>query len=87
MGSPVSRDFVDQNAEGAIVFAGCDDAIVGYAERPGMERVVVYDWWKLIDVFSAQGMTINEAIEWVDCNIACLWAGERTPVLLFKEQE
>lgn len=83
----MSREFIDRVAEGAVVYAGCDDAIVGYAERPGMERVVVYDWSKLVDVFVAQGMTINEAIEWIDYNVASLWAGERTPVLLFRELE
>jgi len=47
-----------------IVIDGCDDAIVGIAED-----CVVYDYHKLVDVFMKQGMTEDDAIEWIEYNI------------------
>ena len=29
-----------------------------------------------------EGWTHEEAIEWMDFNVACLWAGESTPAFL-----
>lgn len=82
-GSPSAREFIDEFADGAIVFDGCDEAIAGYATRINLEPVVVYSYKLLVEVFIKQGMTEDEAIEWVDYNIVGSWVGERTPVILY----
>jgi hypothetical protein len=71
--------------EGAISWDGHDNAIIGWAERPGMERVLVYDYDTIIWNLMNQGLTWQEAVEYTDHNIACLWAGEQTPVMFFRE--
>lgn len=77
------REFIDTFAEGAITFDGCDDAIVGCVTRPNLEPLVAYSYDRLIDIHVAQGMTYEEAMEFVEYNIVGLWAGERTPVVLY----
>lgn len=49
----------------AIIFHGCDEAIIGYDNR----RFIVYSYDKLLEVFKKQGMTEEEAIEWIDYNV------------------
>jgi hypothetical protein len=45
-----------------------DEAIIGVAERIGMEAVVAYDTDKIIEILS-RDMTEEEAIEYFDFNI------------------
>ena len=70
--------------KGAIVFDNCNAAIIGYGGQHGMEPVLVYDYDLLVRIFMEDGLTEEESIEYVDYNIACLWAGERTPVIMFR---
>jgi hypothetical protein len=76
-------EFVNSNAEGAVVFPGCESALVGYAARINLEPVAVYSYNLLVGAHIEQGLNEEEAIEYVDYNIVGLWAGERTPVILY----
>jgi hypothetical protein len=53
-------------ADEAIIFDNCDDAIIGEDNR----GYLVYSYAKLIKVFMSQGMTDEEAEEWIDYNVA-----------------
>lgn len=70
-----------------ITWDNCDDALVGYAERCGQPALAVYDYEKLVEVFLAQGMSQEEAVEWIEFNIAGAWVGEQTPLLLHRPAE
>jgi hypothetical protein len=60
-----------------------DDAIVGVADRIGMEAVVVYDVNKIIDILCERdGMDRDEASEYFDFNIAGAYVGPRTPMFI-----
>ena len=48
-----------------IVIDGADDAIIGYSDN----LEVVYDYHKLVGVFKDQGMTRDDAREWISFNI------------------
>ena len=63
----------------------CDEAVVGIGERCSQPPVAIYDNGKLIDCFVRQGMTHEEAEEWVDFNIRCAWVCKRTPIILHRE--
>jgi hypothetical protein len=52
-------------ADEAIKFDNCDDAIIGVDQR----GYLVYDYSKLVEVFKKQGMTTDEAVEWIDYNV------------------
>ena len=53
-------------ADEAIRFDGCDAAIIGHDNR----GYLVYSFAKLVKVFMSQGMTDEEAVEWIDYNVA-----------------
>ena len=46
-----------------------------------MDNVVVYDYDKLIECFMKQGMTDEEAVEWIDYNVTGGYIGEKTPLV------
>ena len=61
----------------ALTIDGCDAAIIGvYHER------VVYSRAKLEECFVAEGMTCEEADEWVSYNIVGAYVGSGTPIVV-----
>ena len=67
--------------EGLLFADGFDDAIIGVAERIGMEPVVAYDVNKIIEIL-ARDMSEDEAVEYFEFNILGAYMGERTPVFI-----
>ena len=67
-----------------LLFDGCDRAIIGYISRCGQVPMVVYDWTKLVRVFEKQGMSTDEADEWVAYNCEGAWMGPGTPGILHR---
>lgn len=61
---------------------GCDRAFLGVAIRCGKDALAVYDPIKLVNVFMKQGMSVDEAEEWVQFNLMGAWVGARTPLTL-----
>jgi hypothetical protein len=59
-----------------------DAAIIGKAERFGMPSVVAYDTDKVMEIQLANGMTIEEAIEFFEFNTLGAWMGDLTPVFI-----
>lgn len=57
-------------------------AIVGIGRRCGQDDVLVYDRRKLIQAFMDQGMTSEEASEWISFNIEGAYVGETTPIIM-----
>lgn len=56
---------------------GFNAAIIGVdnsAER------IVYDKHKMIEILIKQGMTDDEAIEYLEYNVWCAYIGEHTPI-------
>jgi len=69
-----------------VLFAdGFDDAILGLAERCGMDTVVAYDTDKVIEMLMSQGMDDTEAREYFDYNIVGAYVGEKTPIFIRKD--
>jgi hypothetical protein len=71
----------------AVIFfepATLDVAIVGLScAQPGRTaRCVVYEYRRLVRVFVEEGMTEDEAVEWMEVNTLGGWLGETTPIVL-----
>ena len=66
----------DMNPE-AIVWDGFDDAIIGYDMR---EWKAIYDQEKMVDILIADGMTYEDAIDYLGFNVFCAYVGEYTPI-------
>lgn len=64
-----------------IMLDDCDDAIIGVSTGLCCQDRVVYSYSKLVDVFVAQGMMHEEAVEWVEFNIVGMYV-ENGPVIM-----
>jgi hypothetical protein len=77
---------IHEDAEGAIILDGLDNAIIGIVEEFGVGNRILYSKEKIIDILvERDGMTSGEAIEYYDFNILGLYAGEQNPVFLITE--
>jgi hypothetical protein len=59
-----------------MVADGFDDAIIGVDDN---NLKIVYDIDKVIDILIKDGMSVDEAIEYYEYNIAGAYVGENTP--------
>jgi hypothetical protein len=68
---------------GAIALDGLDEAIIGICRRFGADPLLAYGREKCIGIFMRRdGMTHEEAEEWMEFNVEGLWAGDGTPVFV-----
>ena len=77
-------DFVD---ECALTYDGFDSAIFGIAIRPCHNTVVAYDFNLMVKQCEKDGMSYDEAIEYIDFNIVGAYMGEGTPIIIRKIDE
>lgn len=56
---------------------GLDEAVIGVEED---EMRLVYSVDKCIEIFMAQGMEYDEALEFFDYNVRGAWMGDKTPI-------
>lgn len=77
------RDELSEEYEGLLFMTQVefDEAILGVAERIGMEAVVAYSTPKIIEILS-RDMTEEEAVEYFEFNILGAYVGERTPIFV-----
>ena len=72
-----------------MLLEGFDEALLGYgATWDGNSQVdrLIYDGDKLIDIFvERDGMTVEEAIEFIDYNIIGAYVGPKTPIVLWTD--
>jgi len=79
------REYLEPMFEGLLYLSEpeFDEAIVGVADRIGMETVVVYDTSKVIDILCERdGMDREQATEFYEFNIIGAYVGERTPMFI-----
>jgi hypothetical protein len=77
------QEWVADFNEEALFANGCEEAIVGVAERCGQPALVVYDVDKVLEIL-ARDMTKSEAVEFFNFNVIGAWMGENTPLFLSK---
>ena len=70
-----------------LMIPGADACILGTFRRCGQPTVIAYDYPKLVQHFIAQGMTQDDAEEWIDVNIEGAWVGSGTPAVVHTEDE
>jgi|TARA_R110002020_G_scaffold181697_1_gene376879 hypothetical protein len=67
----------------AVHFGGMENAIVGMGSRPGMPRVIVYDYDLLCEIVMRDGAdSFESAREHVEFNMVGAWHGENTPIIV-----
>lgn len=73
---------INEYAEGAILFDGLEDCIIGIVEEFGNGRRVLYSKDMILSKLQREGMTLDEAEEFYYFNILGLHAGEQNAVFL-----
>ena len=66
---------------------GFDEAIMGYTRICGREDVLAYSYWKCIDILiERDGMSSDEAIEYMEFNVIGAYVGELTPAFIYETE-
>ena len=68
--------------EDAVVFHDMAEALVGWVQRINQEPIALYDYHRCIQICMREGMTYEDAIEYLQFNTCGLWAGEGTPAFI-----
>ena len=64
---------------------GFDQAIIGYTRIAGRKDVLAYDYWKCIDILKERdGMSAEDAIEFMEFNVMGAYVGELTPAFIYE---
>lgn len=72
-----------QQDENALLMDGFDEALIGFSQRINEPLLAVYSYSKMMEaLISRDGMTDEEAMEYVDYNCVGSWVGERTPIIV-----
>jgi len=82
-------DFAEVNPD-AVIFDGpgardfFDCCVIGYAARINFPPVLVYDEEKMIErmMFGGDGMSYEDAVDYLSFNTFGAWLGEGTPMIL-----
>jgi hypothetical protein len=73
----------DETEEEIVVCDGLDEALVGVTcYQPGRPVCAVYRYAGCVRVLVEQGMSEEEAVEYVEFNTVGAWVGDRTPVFV-----
>ena len=84
---PVTREDVANHIgtinEEALLADGFEAAYVGWAERCSKPALAVYDYEKCVRVLvERDGMSDEEAREFIEFNVTGAWCGENTPLFM-----
>jgi hypothetical protein len=78
-------DFIAVWAPDAMVMDGFDDCVVGVADSFGQPTRIVYDREAiLMKLVKKDGMTKDEALDWIEYNMIGSYVGEAMPLFLSK---
>jgi len=62
---------------------GFEDAIIGVGGRINMPEVLIYSYNKCVKILMKRdGMTHEDAIDWMNYNVVGSWVGETTPIFV-----
>lgn len=84
--TPLTKEGVERLAEmfpEIILWDGLDGALIGVAERCGMDPVAAYDYGECIRILRDQSdMSQEDAVEYFEFNVLGAYVGEKTPIVV-----
>lgn len=66
---------------------GLDEAFVGVVERCGQPPIAIYDYEACIKVLAKDGMSYDEAADYLYFNCIGAWMGPGTPGIMSSREE
>lgn len=82
----VRQEILDDNPE-ALFADGFDSAIIGIARRCGQPSLIAYSYDKAVAHLISEGMSYEDAVEWMEFNVVGAWMGQNTPVWIQDSSE
>jgi hypothetical protein len=76
-------ELAEQNPE-ALTADGFEDAIIGVTVNHHHPMVVVYDYRKCVEILVSQGLTHDDAQEYLSFNSLAAYVGEHGPLYMEK---
>ena len=62
---------------------GFEQALIGFGQRINEPLLAIYSWSEMVKVLMTRdGMSDEEAIEYISYNCQGAWVGERTPIIV-----
>lgn len=81
------EQIADENPE-ALFADGFDDALIGPMRRCGQPTLAAYSYSKAVGVLTQRdGMSYEEAVEWMEFNVVGAWLGDNTPAWLMDDPD
>lgn len=71
----------EQNPE-ALLADGLERAYIGVTMNQHHTQVACYDFWKCVEILEADGMTEDEAIEFLEFNTLGAYVGDHGPLFI-----
>lgn len=83
----VTRDDIDaylkERGETVLLMDGFDEALIGFSQRMNEPLLAVYSYQVMVDVcVFRDGMSYEEAEEYIEYNCVGAWVGEQTPIIV-----
>lgn len=84
----MNREEIDQTLKdremNLLLMDGFDEAFIGYTYRINEPETAVYSHDAMVNILmSRDGMTDEEALEYISFNCVGAWVGEQTPHIVF----
>ena len=74
---------LESMGENALLMDGFDEALIGFSQRINEPLLAVYSWGKMMSVcMERDGMSDEEADEYISYNCIGAWVGEQTPIIV-----
>lgn len=71
----------EEESERALLADGFEDALIGFGYQFN-QQIAIYDYAKCVRILEKQGMTREQALEWMEFNVTGAYVGRGTPVFL-----
>ena len=83
----MNREMLDEYLtmidESVLLCDGFDEALIGFSQRINEPLLAVYSYEKMTDILiERDGMTHEEATEYLDFNVIGAWVGPQTPIIV-----
>jgi len=83
----MNREMLDEYLtmidESVLLCDGFDEALIGFSQRINEPLLAVYSYDKMTDILiERDGMTYEEATEYLDFNVIGAWVGPQTPIIV-----
>lgn len=77
------HQFLEDSDQTALLMDGFEHAIIGFSQRINEPLLAVYNYdLMILALMQRDGMTYDEADEYIEFNCIGAWVGEQTPIIV-----